>query len=177
MGFLSLLPIRVWASIGAALALTVFAWWGYHTIDHRGYSRCQGEYQVAAAKAAADAHTEYLAAVSWGNQISEKLAETQRKLDDNKSEYITYANSITGVCDPSVRMLVQYASGAKLPATAGAPAPTASPESTADLAYEAAVTKAIGLNIAENYARLDQCVAGFSALIEWHKPKEAVTVQ
>ena len=179
MGILSLLPIRAWASIGAVLALSVFAWWGYHTIDHRGYARCDGEYQSAAAKAASDAHTEYLAAISWGNQISAKLAETQRRLDAEKSEYLTYANSITGVCDPSFSLFVEHASGAKtgVPAATGSAADGPSSEKAIELAYQAAMARLVAVNIAENYARLDQCVTGFSALIEWHKHKAAVNVR
>lgn len=177
MGFFALIPGKTWATLAAVAAIAGLVWAGYHAIDGRGYSRCEREHAVALSHAQEEAHQTYLAEVARGDQLSADLAKTQRRLDDTKREYLTYANSITGVCDPSFRVFVEHASGAKtgVPAATGAPTSATAAEAAADLAYQTAITRAIGANVAENYARLDKCVAEFGALIDWYqRPEEAV---
>lgn len=169
--------VRAWL-IGALAVCAVACFsWAYMAIRADGFDACEREHQLSDAASAEAAHQEYLAAVSRGEELSAELLKTQRRLDATKAEYLQYANAITGVCDPSVRMLVEYASGAKtgVPATPGASATAPPAESAADLAYQTEVTRAIGVNVAENYARLDKCLAEFNAIIDWHvRPKEAV---
>lgn len=156
--------------------LSGIATWAYMAVHSRGVAACERDHQIADAAASEAQHQQYLAAVERGEQISAKLAETQRRLNAKEAEYLTYANAITGVCDPSVRLLVEYASGAKtgVPTTPGAPAATSPAESTADLAYQARVTRLLGANVAINYARLDKCLAEFNSLLDWHDSEKAV---
>jgi hypothetical protein len=119
---------------------------------------------------------EYRAAIARGDAISAELSKVQQKLKRTEYEYLTYANAITGVCSPDFRVFVEYASGAKepVPAAPSTPPDPAAAEAPTDPARDQAITRAIAANVAINYARLDACVAGYNALIDWHQPKEAV---
>jgi len=142
--------------------------------DHRGYARCERDTSLATYRAQEEALQHALAQIERGNEISAELAKTQQKLRSTEREYLTYANSITGVCSPDFRVLVEYASGAKadMPEAASTPANPATPETPADPALEQAITRATAANVAINYARLDACVAGYNALIDWHGANE-----
>jgi hypothetical protein len=177
MGILALIPRNVWIGFAATVCIIAGLSWGVMVIRSDATTECEDRHRLLAAAQAEEAHQQYLAGVEAGNRLSAKLAETQRRLDETRSEYLKYANAITGVCDPSVRVLVEYASGAKtgLPTTPDPSTPATPAESAADLAYQAEVTRAIGVNVAENYSRLDKCLAEFNAVIDWHvRPKEIV---
>ena len=170
MGFLSLLSGKAWAGLGAACAFAIFIGWGAMALVDSTRATCEGRHALASQQATEAAHTKYLAALEWGNQISKQLAEKQRALNETEKQYLTYANAITGVCDPSFRVFVEYASGAKdrMPETSGTPADSPASKAPADPSGEQ-VSRALAANIAANYARLDHCVAGFNALIDWHE--------
>jgi hypothetical protein len=160
-----------------ALGFLAFLGWGAVTLRDSATEQCNQAHETKRLQAVEKQMDATLDEIERGNKISAQLAQTQRRLDATKAEYLQYANAITGVCDPSVRLLVEYASGAKtgMPAASG-PSATATPaESAADLAYQAEVTRAIGVNVAENYARLDKCLAEFNTVIDWHvRPKEVL---
>lgn len=165
----------VW--LGAVIGLTALCAWAYSTVFDRGVAHAERGHAAASAQIQVDASKNYLAALAWGNQISRDLAQTQRRLHETKSEYLAYAHAITGVCDPSVRMLVEYASGAKDPMPEASSPPTDGPfaEEALERAYQEAVARLIGVNVAENYSRLDLCIAEKRALNAWHAgSKEAV---
>jgi hypothetical protein len=169
--------IRTWILLAVASATFFGVWRACDHIFDMGANACEQKHLLLDAAQAEESHQLYLASIEEGNRLSAKLADTQRRLDDTKREYMAYANAITGVCDPSVRVLVEYASGAKtgLPAATGPSASAPATESAADLAYQAEVTRAIGVNVAENYSRLDKCLAEFNAVIDWHvRPEEVV---
>ena len=170
------LSAKTWAIPGLIAVLASGATFAYMAIDSRATTRCERDAQLVAFTAAEEAHQYYLAEVTRGDELSERLLKTQRKLNAKEYEYITYANAVTGLVDPSVRVLVQYASGAK----DGVPKATIStpdaPVTEAPIVNSTAITRAIAANIAINYARLDHCVAGFNALIDWHKPEAMVSI-
>lgn len=175
--FFLLFKSPIFRGVVLAFAVAAIIGWAYMAVYGRGVAACERDHFAANAAAAEEQHQQYLAEVARGEELSAKLAKTQRRLDAKQTEYLTYAGAITGVCDPSLRMFVEYASGAKagVPESSITPATTTAAESAADLAYQAEVTRAIGINVATNYARLDKCVAEFNAIIDWHRPKEAVT--
>ena len=169
MGFLSLLSVRAWASLGLALALTALVGWGYFHIRGSGVAACESRHKLADAAAEASAHKEYLAALGWGNQLSADLAETQRKLNATKTEYLLYANGISGNCPSTLGVLTNAAAtGAPVPQPTGEPADPPAALSTIEASLIAA-------NIAENYGRANACITQFNALIDWHKHTEAVS--
>jgi hypothetical protein len=142
------------------LVVALLCWGGYLAIDSRGYARCEGDYELASAHAAETAHQEYLAEVARGDAISRQLAQTQRSLNDVKTEYRAYSNGITGNCPADLGVLAHAAAtGSSMPETAGTPANAAAPISAA----------AIGANLAENYARCLANEAQLQALIDWHR--------
>jgi hypothetical protein len=144
--------------------------------DSRGYARCERDTAFAVSQATEEAHQFHLAEVARGDAISAELSKVQQKLKRTEYEYLTYANAISGVCSPDFRVFVEYASGAKadMPAATSTPPGPAVAEAPTDPARDQAITRAIAANVAINYARLDACVAGYNALIDWHQHKEAV---
>ena len=176
MDITALLPGKLWASIGAVAILSGALFGAYMVIDSRGYARCEGATASANAKVIQEDTVKYLAAIDWGNQISQQLSDTQRKLNATKSEYLKYANSIVGVCDPSFRVFVEYASGAKdgMSETSSTSVDGTITQDPLDTAFEEAMARATATNIAENYSRLDACVSEKLALNRWHRPEGAL---
>ncbi len=163
MGFISLLSAKTWVGLGIAAALVAFLGWGALALVDSTRAACERDYLLSAAQSAKAAQQAYLAATERGESLSRQLAHTQRRLNDVKTEYLVYANSITGHCPDPVRVLAHYAArGEPLPAATGAPADASAPVSAA----------ALGANIAENYARCHANTAQLSALIDWHKKKD-----
>jgi len=167
--------------LGAVALVAILAWGAYLVIDSRATARAESVCAVVAEQvqsqmlhdllaAQEEAHQYHLAEIARGERISAELAKTQRRLDATKTEYLTYAHAITGVCDPSFRVLVEYASGAtSVPDTPGTPADGPVAEDALERAYQEAVARIVGANIADNYSRLDFCVAEKRALNAWHK--------
>lgn len=137
--------------------------WGYLAIRGAGVDACNRTHAEAAAQAEAESHQQYLAALAWGEQISEQLAQTQRRLNDTKTEYLAYANGIVGNCPNALGLLADAAArGTTVPKTPGTPADPAAAFSAADIAG----------NIAENYARCHLNAEQLAALIAWHAGPE-----
>jgi len=157
-----------------ALAVSAAGWLGYSAIHDRGVESCRADVELDRLHAEEAAHQIYLAEVERGNALSAELVKTQRRLDATKTEYLAYAHAITGVCDPSVRLLVEYASGAKnpLPEATGAPVDGSFADEAIERAYQEAVARIVGVNIAENYSRLDFCIAEKRAINAWHAGPE-----
>ena len=167
MAFLASLSARAWASIGLVLALSGFAGWGYFHILDIGVATCEARHIEADAAAEASAHKEYLAAVARGDKLAEELAATQRRLNDTTTEYLAYANGISGNCPAAVGVLSNAAAtGAKLPKAPSKPADPAATSGTIPASDIAA-------NIAENYGRANACIAQLNLLSDWHT--QAVT--
>lgn len=168
-------PVAKW--LGAVVAVAALLGGAYLAIDSRAVARCEREHGMAAIHAQEEAHQFYLTEVERGNDLSATLVQTQRRLDATKSEYHAYANAITGNCDPSFRVFVEYASGAKtdMPEAPGAPVDGPFAEDALERAYQEAVARRIGRNVAENFSRLDFCVAEKRAINAWHnRPEEAM---
>jgi hypothetical protein len=141
--------------IGISLALGGL----YMAVDHRGYSRCEGDVQLANLHAQEEAHQTYLAAVEKGEELAAELAVTQRKLDNVKREYLAYANGISGNCPADLGVLINSAaSNTEVPKPTSKPA---DPSATIGASLVAA-------NIAENYSRANSCIAQLNALIDCH---------
>ena len=168
MGFLSLLSGKAWAGLGAACAFAIFIGLGAMALVDSTLDACEGKHALAAQQATAAAHKDYLAALEWGNQISADLAKTQRRLDATKTEYLAYANAITGNCPDPLRVLAHYAArNEPVPETSGAPTDPGSPVSAA----------ALGANIAENFTRCHSNAAQLNALIRWIDGHEGAVKQ
>jgi hypothetical protein len=141
-------------------------------IRSSGVDACEREHQILLSQALEEEHQKYMALAADAERISTELANTERKLNEKQAEYIAYANAITGNCSGSFGVFLQSASAStpNLPATPGASAGSSAPQSPADFAANIA-----GANIAINYARFDQCLARYGALLEWHnQAKEAL---
>ena len=157
-------PVAKW--IGAIAALAAAIGGAYLAIDARAVARCERDSALSVMHAQEEAHQENLAAIERGDKLAAELAQTQRRLDAKQAEYLRYAYGITGNCPASLGLLTSAASGgqATLPEATGEPAnpPVAdgSPEVAARL---------IGANIAINYARFQECIARYDALIDWHE--------
>jgi hypothetical protein len=154
-------PAARW--LGLACAVAVLVGWAYLAADSRGYARCEGEHELADMHAAEEAHQLYLAEVARGEAISEELAITQRRLNETKTEYLAYANSIGGHCPDSLRVFMSY------PAPGGQPSEPASPSADPAATVDASV---IAGNIAENRWRFEVNYATCAALIQWHAGQE-----
>lgn len=144
----------------ASITVAGAAWVGYNAIDGRGYNRCKAEVELANLHAAEEAHQVYLAEVARGDAISAKLAITERRLNETKSEYLAYAHGIVGNCpaELGVFLAAEAASAANLPK---APSPLVDSPAT----LEASI---IAANIAENRGRFEINYARCAALIDWH---------
>jgi hypothetical protein len=166
MGFFSLLPGRVWAGIGIAVALAAVAWGAYLAVDSRGFDRCTAERDLADYQVAEEAHQYLLAEQARGDAISAELAKTQRRLSETKSQYLAYAYGITGNCPASLGLFLgtETAAAPELPATPGA---SADSTVTVDASEIAA-------NIAENRFRFELNHAQCAALVNWHTGQEVL---
>lgn len=143
----------------AVASACVIGWYVYDAVWTRGNDACQAEWDAASARTIEQRDAELEVARIRGDALSRELAEKERKYNNLRTEYLTYANAIPGVCDPALGVLV----GA---AAAGKPLPPA-PGAHADPAA-AVTTAAIAANVAENYTRAWECIARLNALIDWH---------
>ena len=176
----ALLFFRSQAGTGILIALgfAALSWWAYSAAFDRGVQHERDARALADKKAVEQDHKDYIAAIEWGSQVSQKLAETQRNLNETKTEYLAYANGIVGVCDPSFIVFLERVSGAKNGTAGAASPPDDGPfaEAALERTYQEAVARIAGQNIAENFSRLDLCVAEKQAINQWHRrPKEAMS--
>ena len=121
--------IRTWILLAVASATFFGVWRACDHIFDMGANACEQKHLLLDAAQAEESHQLYLASIEEGNRLSAKLAETQRRLDDTKREYMAYANGISGNCPASVGVLSNAAAaGLPLPAPTGKPAqPATSP--------------------------------------------------
>lgn len=151
--------------IAAGLALAAAIAGGYWAIRDSGVRACERDVAAATAMAQEEAHQYLLAEVARGEDLSKKLTQTQRKLNDKQAELLAYANGITGNCSGDFGVFVASASGSGDLSKTASPSPAAPPtKAPADIA-----ASIIAFNVATNYTRLDQCVASFNALLDWHE--------
>lgn len=149
--------------LGAVVAVALLAGWAYLAIDHRAVARCEAEHELAALRAAEEAHQYLVAEIARGDAISAELAKTERKLNETKTEYLAYANGIAGNCPDSLRVFMSY------PAPGSQPAETAIQPVDPSATVEASV---IAGNIAENRWRFEVNYAQCAALIKWYAGSE-----
>ena len=151
--------------IAAGLALAAAIAGGYWAIRDSGVRACERDVAAATTLAQEEAHQYILAEITRGEDLSKKLAQTQRKLNDKQAELLAYANGITGNCSGDFGVFVASASGAgDLPKTASPPDAAPPAKAPADIA-----ANIVAFNVATNYTRLDKCVAEFNALLDWHE--------
>lgn len=161
--------------VGVALAISGLCWWGYMAIDSRGYARAERACQMAEAKDASqllldaiqakeEAHQFTLAEQEKGEMLSKQLSVTQRKLNETKTEYLTYANAIVGNCPDSLRVFMSYPSPSNSEGTHQGTPPSTSVDSSATV--DAAP---IGANIAINRYAFEYNYAQCTALLIWHQ--------
>lgn len=151
--------------IAAGLAIAAVIAGGYWAIRDSGVRACERDVAAATSMAQEEAHQYVLAEITRGEELSKKLAQTQRKLNDKQAELLAYANGITGNCSGDFGVFVASASGAgDMPKTPSAPAAAPATKAPADIA-----ANIIAFNVATNYTRLDQCVSSLNTLIDWHE--------
>lgn len=162
--------------LGSGAVLCVLLWFAYSTVFDYGYAQSEKKHELARLIAVEEQMENTLDEIERNNQISDVLSKTQRKLYETKSEYITYANAVTGMLDPSFSLLVQHASGAEVGVSEAISPSTdrSSAEEAVELAYQTAMARLTAINIAENYSALDLCIAEKLALNHWHRSKEVV---
>jgi hypothetical protein len=161
--------------VAAGIALIAFLGYGAVALDSNGYDRAdkacqlagtkeQNELLATALQSAESAHKFTLAEFKRGEEISKKLATTQRKLDETKTEYLTFANGIVGNCPADLgRVLMSW------PQNSGSEgAGKASPSGTPAHSSETVDAAPIAANIALNRANCERNFAEHSALLEWH---------
>lgn len=158
------------------VALVAFSVWGaYWVVDSRGFARaeraCAVELQASQSQRLHDlfaaqegAHQFYLAEVERGDAISAELAKTQRRLDATKTEYLAYANAITGHCPGDLGVLMSWPARESDREAGENPTP-GSPPHSADTVDAAAIAQ----NIAINRWACESNYAIHSALTKWHK--------
>ncbi len=164
---IAFLTSRLGLGLLGGMALATFLGWGAVSLRDSAASAaknaCESAHETTRLQAVEQQMDATLDEIERGNQISERLIQTQRRLYATKTEYLAYANGIAGNCPAQLGVLTDAAAaGADLPAATGAPADATAPVSAA----------ALGANIAENYARCHANTAQLSALIDWHKKKD-----
>jgi 7-keto-8-aminopelargonate synthetase-like enzyme len=161
--------------IGAGIAAGT---WVYNVVSDAATTRCENANLFAISQAVEEQRQYLLAEQDRSNQISAKLLETQRKLNETEKQYITYASAITGNCNgDDFRMFIQQVSGtspSQLSSTPSTPTDRSTANDPSDLAYEEAVARILAANIAQNYSRLNLCVTEKRAINEFHRPKEVL---
>ncbi len=152
-------PAAKYALGAAALAASLYA--GYSFIYNKGYDAARMEALAASSLAQNEAEQLVQLARERGDKLAASLSQTQRKLNETQTEYIAYANGISGNCPASLGVLVAAASSStnNLPNSASSPTNSAA-------TVEASL---IAANVATNYSRHAECIAGFNALIDWHE--------
>ena len=164
-----MLPLALFSATGlriaAGLAVAAAVAGGYWAIRDSGVRACERDVALATAHAQEEAHQYLLAEITRGEDLSKKLTQAQRKINEKQAELLAYANGITGNCSGDFGVFVASASGAgDMPKTTGQPAAAPAAKAPADIA-----ANIIAFNVATNYTRLDQCVASLNALIDWHE--------
>jgi hypothetical protein len=152
-------PAAKYALGAAALAASLYA--GYSFIYNKGYEAARTEALAASSRAQTQADLLVSAARKQGDKLAASLASTQRKLNETQTEYLAYANGISGNCPASLGVLIAAASSS----SGNLPNP-ASNATNSPATLEAAL---IAANVATNYSRHAECIAGFNALIDWHE--------
>lgn len=148
-----------------ALGAVVVLGGAYLSGRGHGADACEQEHQAALVEALQRQQVVVIAAQARGDELSARLATTQRKLQATEKEYLTYANAITGHCPAALGVLVNAAShGDDLPQATVPPAATPPADETPDVAAQI-----IGANVATNYQRFQACLAQLNALIDWHQ--------
>jgi len=160
-------------SIGYALLIASFLAGAYIFVDSRATARaeraCSVELQFAQSQmlhdmlsAQEEAHQYHLAEIERGEQISAELAKTQRRLNETKTEYLAYANSIVGHCPDSLRVFMSYPAPSDSGEASENPTTSTPPHTTATV--DASL---IATNIAVNRWAFEANYAQCSALLEW----------
>lgn len=157
---------RFGAGMLSVLALALFLGWGAVTLRDSTRQACDRDHEqarLAGVEAQMDAT---LDEIERGDQISARLAQTQRRLYETKTAYLAYANGIAGNCPADLGVfLAAESAGHGLPETSR---PSADPAATVAAAVIAA-------NIAENRGRFEANFAQCAALVEFHtKPEKAL---
>ena len=166
-------PAAKW--LGLVLALAVGIYSAYLAVDSRATTRAEGVCAVALEDAQSqmlrdlirqqeEAHQYHLAEVARGDALSAELSKTQRRLHETKTEYLAYANAITGHCPADLGVFMSRPSNSSSQGTGKNPAPSAPPDPSATVA-----ASAIATNIAENRFRFEANFAQCSALLRWHE--------
>jgi hypothetical protein len=145
--------------VAGILLLSIFgagARWFYGA----GVDATELRYANARQEATEADHTQYVAAVAWGSQVSATLAATQREIEVLRSRHDNYARRITGTCPDGLRVLHDAAAeGTDVPESAG--------QTTGSTATVAASD--IGAAIAENYAAFRENAEQLESWITWCK--------
>ena len=162
--------------IGVVALVAALGWGVHYHIDSRATSRAEHACVMAATQeqnqlladaihGQEEAHQFHLAEIARGDAISAQLSKTQRRLDATKTEYMAYANGITGNCPTDVgRVLMSWPahSDSEGAGEDKAPSPPANTPDTVDASL-------IAGNIALNRWACDSNYAAHSALLEWAK--------
>ena len=155
----------------------------YDKIDAGGYNRCRAEWAQSVADAKGKRDAQLVVAQLKADAITKALMDSDRKIAKLGTEYISYANAITGVCDPALGVLVAAASSSAspgVPEAARPPTGTTQPDGTDGATskadeeeYGRLVAAAVAGNVAVNYPLLTKCLSGFNAVLDWHDGVDA----
>ena len=143
------------------IAPSIIVWYGYNLIYDRGFNQCEVMVDLQAKELLEAQIEDYELQVAKTNEVSKKLLDTQRKLQHVQSKNTLYASTISGTCDPKLRLLVTYASAGE-----EVPTDTSTPEAEARTSTEAKPITDVSENIAINYARHHNCVAQLNAILD-----------
>mgnify|MGYP003545175398 FL=1 len=157
-------PAAKYALGAAALAASLYA--GYSFIYNKGYEEARMEAVVSANLAQNEAEQLAQLARERGDKLAAQLVISQRKVQEKHNELLAYANGISGNCPSGLGVLVAAASSSNsnLPDSASSPANQAATYCSTGIA-----ANLIAANVATNYSRHAECIAGFNALIDWHE--------
>lgn len=142
------------------LAALVLTWAGVSYLERQGYTQCQAEVAQAKETAQKEANQRYEAALAWGTQVSNTLAEAQRINNDLRVNHARASAAIPGMCP--VGLLTLHDSAA-----AGAFIPDPTGETLRAPGFIAA--SALGSAIADNYAVCRDCCDRLAGWIEWYR--------
>lgn len=141
---------------GLVLAAALAA--GYRWAYGHGHDACARDHDQAVAVAKDQDHAAYVAAVAWGSQVSETLAQSQMQIQSLRKEHDHYARSITGTCPDGLRVLHDAsAAGTNI----------SEPASEVAGGTGTVAASAVGEAVAENYAACRENLEQLEAWIRW----------
>lgn len=122
MGLLSLLPVRAWAFLGIALALSVLVWSGYSAVFNRGVASAEARHAIALAESIerAQAQAREIAlqdaeVIQEGAAERERIRTVYRNREIELVKYVPIDCAYCRIAPPGVGLLNDALGNAKPP--------------------------------------------------------------